>query len=117
MIIRITDIGTIPIAAFEVEPKINLLCNEAIDLLVKNWLADVANFFLEKKYAWSCFIEKHYNASTALIEKYFRSVNTLLSKQLRNMIMKTLNHIREFFMQYEMGNYFEDEYKDLMFFK
>ncbi|CAK9833026.1 Dynein axonemal heavy chain 3 [Anthophora retusa] len=117
MILRIEDIGTIPISAFEVEPRINSLCNKAMNLLINHWLADVAEFFLEKKHAWSGFVQKHYNASTVLIEKYFRSVNTLLSKQLRRMIMKTLYHMREFFMEYSEGNYFMGDYKDLLFFK
>ncbi|KAF3429654.1 hypothetical protein E2986_08409 [Frieseomelitta varia] len=117
MIIKLQDLGTIPISANEIEPKMNLLSNKAVDRLIKHWLAEVAEFFLEKKYAWSCFIEKHYNASTALIEKYFRSVNTLLSRQLRMMIMKTLNNFRDFFMEYSKGNYFKGDYKDLMFYK
>lgn len=33
------------------------------------------------------------------------------------MIMKTLNNIRDFFMEYKSGNYFEGDYKDLMFYK
>lgn len=117
MIIKLQDLGTIPISANEIEPKMNLLCDKAVDRLIKHWLAEVAEFFLEKKYAWSCFIEKHYNASTALIEKYFRSINTLLSRQLRMMIMKTLHSFRDFFMEYSKGNYFKGDYKDLMFYK
>lgn len=33
------------------------------------------------------------------------------------MIMKTLNNIRDFFMEYKDGNYFEGDYKDLMFYR
>lgn len=116
-IVDLQDLGTFPIPANEILPKISLLCEKTINYLIKYWLADVAELFLEKKYAWSCFFEKHYNASTVLIEKYFRSVNSLLSKQLRMMIMKTLNNIRDFFMEYKSGNYFEGDYKDLMFYK
>ncbi|XP_017759468.1 PREDICTED: dynein heavy chain 3, axonemal [Eufriesea mexicana] len=116
-IVKLEDLGTFPIPANEVEHKINLLCNKAVDKLIRHWLADIAEFFLEKKYAWSCLVQRHYNASTAMIEKYFRSVNTLLSIQLRMMIMKTLNNIRHFFMEYSDGNYFEGDYKDLMFCK
>ncbi|XP_076164105.1 dynein heavy chain 3, axonemal [Ptiloglossa arizonensis] len=117
MIFRIEDIGDLPISAFEIEDKINLLCDKALNKLLKEWLADIAEIFLEKNYVWSCFVEKHYYASTALIERYFSSVNSLLSRQLRMIIMKTLNHIREFLIQYSNGNYFEGNYKDLVFFK
>lgn len=116
-IVKLEDLGTIPISANEIQPKMNLLCNKAVDQLVKYWLADVAEFFLEKKHAWSRFIEKHYDASISLIEKYFRSVNTLLSLQLRMMVMKTLNNIRDFFMEYSKGNYFKGNFEDLMFYK
>lgn len=117
MIINIRDIGTIPISAFEIEPKINRLCDKAMHLLIKEWLADVADIFLEKKHVWSCYVQKHYKASTVLIEKYFRSINTLLSRQLRMMVMKTLDRIKDYFMEYSGGNYFKGNYKDLMFLK
>ncbi|XP_029041052.2 dynein axonemal heavy chain 3-like isoform X1 [Osmia bicornis bicornis] len=117
MIINIRDIGILPISAFEIEPKINLLCDKAMHLLIKEWLADVADIFLEKKHVWSFYVQKHYKASTVLIEKYFRSVNTLLSRQLRMMVMKTLSHVKEYFMEYSGGNYFKGNYEDLMFLK
>ncbi|XP_054015460.1 dynein axonemal heavy chain 3-like [Hylaeus anthracinus] len=117
MIFSIEDIGNLPISAFDIESKVILLCDKAMNKLIKEWLADIAEIFLEKKCTWSCLVEEHYNASTALIERYFLSVNTLLSKQLRMIVMKTLNHIREFFMEYNNGNNFEGDYKDLMFFK
>ncbi|XP_012147752.1 dynein heavy chain 3, axonemal isoform X3 [Megachile rotundata] len=117
MIINIQDIGTIPIPAFEVEPRINHLCDKAMHLLINEWLADIADIILEKKHVWSCYVQEHYNASTVLIEKYFRSINTLLSKHLRMVVMKTLTHIQDFFMEYSSGNYFKGNYKDLMFLK
>ncbi|XP_017878877.2 dynein heavy chain 3, axonemal [Ceratina calcarata] len=116
-IINLRDIGPLPILATEILPKINSLCDQSKDLLIKHWLADVAELFLEKKHAWSCLIESHHDASRALIEKYFRSVNTLLSKQLRLIIMRTLYIIRDFFMEYRGGNCFEGDYEDLMFVK
>ncbi|KAG7209677.1 hypothetical protein KM043_011323 [Ampulex compressa] len=115
MIIRIQDLGSFPIQASEIEPRMNSLCQSASQVLLDEWLADVAEIFLKKKEAWSCFLEKHRNASTALIEKYFRCVNTLLSRQLRTMVMNTLYHVRDFFVQYAEGNRFEGDYRDLMF--
>jgi len=109
------DFGTFPILATEIEPRLNALCAIATDVLVKEWLADVAEIFLEKKDIWSQYFETQSNASTVLIEKYFRSVNSLLSKQLRIMIMKTLEDVRDFFMRYRAGNAFEGDYEDLMF--
>jgi dynein heavy chain, axonemal len=109
------DFGKFPVPAAEIEPKLDALCVAATDVLVKEWLADVAEIFLEKKHDWSQYFEVQPEASTALIEKYFRSVNSLLSKQLRIMIMKTLEDVRDFFIRYEAGNAFEEDYKDLMF--
>ncbi|XP_076653327.1 dynein heavy chain 3, axonemal [Halictus rubicundus] len=117
MILRIQDIGDLPISAFEIEARVNSLCEETTNKLMNEWLADVAEIFLEKKHIWSCLVEEHHNASTMLIQDYFHSVNTLLSTQLRMIVMKTLEHIRDFFIEYKNGNYFEGDYEDLMFYK
>ncbi|XP_076299082.1 dynein heavy chain 3, axonemal isoform X2 [Lasioglossum baleicum] len=117
MLLRIQDIGDLPISAFEIESRVSTLCEETRNKLMNEWLADVAEIFLEKKHIWSCLIEEHHNASTMLLKNYFHSVNTLLSKQLRMIVMKTLEHIRDFFIEYRNGNYFEGDYEDLMFYK
>lgn len=110
------DFGTLPVPAAEIEPRIDALCIAATDILVKEWLADVAEIFLEKKHDWcSQYFEMHPDASTAMIEKYFRSINSLLSKQLRIIIMNTLEDVKDFFMRYNAGNAFQGDYKDLMF--
>lgn len=109
------DFGTFPVPAADIEPRLNALCVAATNVLIKEWLADVAEIFLEKKYIWSQYFETRPDASTAWIEKYFRSVNSLLSKQLRILIMETLKDVRDFFMRYAAGNAFEGEYGDLMF--
>ncbi|XP_018046945.1 PREDICTED: dynein heavy chain 3, axonemal [Atta colombica] len=114
-IIHMQDFGVLPVLAAEIKPRLNALCAAATDVLIKEWLADVAEIFLEKKYDWSQYFETQPGASTAMIEKYFRSVNSLLSKQLRIMIIKTLQDVKDFFMQYDAGNAFEGDYKDLMF--
>ena len=111
------DFGVLPVLAAEIKPRLNALCAAATDVLIKEWLANVAEIFLEKKYNWSQYFETQPGASTAMIEKYFRSVNSLLSKQLRIMIIKTLEDVKDFFMQYDAGNAFEGDYKDLMFLK
>lgn len=109
------DFGTLPVPAAEIEPRLDDLCVAATDVLVKEWLADVAEIFLEKKHDWSQYFETQSDASTAMIEKYFRSVNSLLSKQLRIIIINTLEDVRDFFMRYKTGNAFEGDYEDLMF--
>ncbi|KYN33583.1 Dynein heavy chain 3, axonemal [Trachymyrmex septentrionalis] len=114
-IIHMQDFGVLPILAAEIRPRLDALCVAATDVLIKEWLADVAEIFLEKKYVWSQYFETQPDASTAMIEKYFRSVNSLLSKQLRIMIIKTLEDVKDFFMQYDAGNAFEGDYEDLMF--
>lgn len=114
-IIRMEEFGTFPVPATEIEPRLNDLCIAATNVLINEWLADVAEIFLEKKCVWSQYFETHVGASTALIEKYFTSVNSLLAKQLRIMIMGTLEDVRDFFMRYRGGNAFEGEYEDLTF--
>ncbi|XP_012271492.1 dynein heavy chain 3, axonemal [Orussus abietinus] len=114
-IVRIEDFGELPVPAKDIESKLDELCIAAKERLLKEWLAEVAELFLEKKHAWSCFVEMKLRASTVLIEQYFRSVNTLLSRQLRIIVMQTLGHIRDFLVQYKTGNSFEEEYQDLMF--
>ncbi|XP_020300595.1 dynein heavy chain 3, axonemal isoform X2 [Pseudomyrmex gracilis] len=114
-IICMKDFGTLPIPATEVELRWNGLCAAATDVLIKEWLVDVAEIFLEKKHVWSQYFEMRPDASTALIKKYFRGINSLLSRQLRIMIMETLRDVRDFFMRYKAGNVFEGYYKDLMF--
>lgn len=109
------DFGTLPIPAAEVEPRWNGLCAAATDVLIKEWLVNVAEVFLEKKHVWSQYFEMRPDASTALIEKYFRGINSLLSRQLRIMMIETLKDIRDFFMRYKAGNVFKGHYEDLMF--
>ncbi|KZC07229.1 Dynein heavy chain 3, axonemal [Dufourea novaeangliae] len=117
MIIKIEEIGELPVSAFLLESRVTAVCNEKTNDLIQGWLANIAEIFLEKKDVWSCLIEEDRNASRAMIERYFLSVNSLLSKQLRRMAMKSLVSVREFFMEYSDGNYFEGDYEDLMFYK
>ncbi|XP_078041170.1 dynein heavy chain 3, axonemal [Augochlora pura] len=117
MILKLQDLGDFPILAFELEGRVNSLCNETMNKLTKEWLANIAEIFLEKKHIWSCLVEEHHKTSTVMIQNYFLSVNTLLSNQLRMIVMKTLEHIKEFFIEYSNGNYFKGDYEDLMFCK
>lgn len=114
-IIQVQDFGELPVPALDFESKVDSLCSLASERLLKKWLADVAELFLDKKHAWSIYFETKPDSSTALIEKYFRSVNSLLSRQLRTMLMETLNDVKKFFVQYRDGNSFANDYEDLMF--
>ena len=114
-IIQVEDFGELPVPALEFESKVDDLCKRAGERLLKEWLADVAELFLEKKHAWSSYFDNKPNASTALVEKYFRSVDSLLSRQLRIMVMETLKGVRDFFVLYQNGNFFDTDYEDLMF--
>ncbi|XP_015588713.1 dynein heavy chain 3, axonemal [Cephus cinctus] len=114
-IICVEDFGKIPVAAAEIETRVDTLCDTASERLLKEWLAEVAEIFLEKKRAWSSLVERAAGASTVLIEDYFRCVNTLLSRQLRIKIIQTLKYMRDFFVRYSDGNSFDGDYEDLMF--
>ncbi|CAD6235446.1 GSCOCG00007903001-RA-CDS, partial [Cotesia congregata] len=114
-IIKLNDFGKFPVPALELESLVDSVCNQASQVLLKEWLADVAELFLEKKYAWSYLLEKKLNTPTALIEKYFRSTNILLSRQLRIIVIETLREIKNFLIQYKDGNKFDSEYYDLLF--
>lgn len=115
MIIKIDDFGTLPIPALEIQSQVNCICRATSRKLINEWLADVAEIFLENKNAWSNYFEKSSSASLKIIEKYFRTINALLSKQLRSMVIKTLRHLRDFFVKYNNGNTFNGDYQDLMF--
>lgn len=114
-IIEVADIGELPVPALDFEARVNDLCSLASKKLLKEWLADVAELFLEKKHAWSNYFENKPKASTSLVEKYFRCVNSLLSRQLRIVLMDTLIDVKDFFLRYKDGNFFEPEYEDLTF--
>ncbi|XP_053593796.1 dynein axonemal heavy chain 3 [Microplitis demolitor] len=114
-IIQLSDFGKFPVPALELESLVDSVCNNTNKILLKEWLADVAELFIEKKYAWSYLLEKKFNTPTALIEKYFRSTNILLSQQLRIIVIETLKEMKNFLIQYKNGNKFEKEYYDLLF--
>lgn len=114
-IIHVQDLGHLPIPALDLESTIESLCSIAIRKLEHQWLADVAELFLEKKHAWCYLFEKKSTTPTSHIEKYFRSVNTLLSRQLRIIILETLTEFKDFLIQYKDGNSFEGDYQDLTF--
>lgn len=115
MIVKIEDFGDLPIPAMDIEPKVRLLCKVANAKIIHEWLADVAEVFLEKKKAWSFLFDKQPDASKGMIEKYFRSVNTLLSEQLRVIIMQTIRNLRDCFVRYDNGNLFSGSYEDTTF--
>lgn len=116
-IIKVDDFGKFPVSALDLEAIVGTLCNESSKILKNKWLADVADFFYEKKYAWSFLLEDKFDCSDAFIGKYFQSVNVLLSKQLRIIVIETLKDLRNFFVQYNDGNFFEGPYEDLTFIK
>lgn len=106
------DLGDLPIPALELGAKVERMCESSKRRLVEEWLAEVAELFLERKSAWSGLFDKTPGASTALVEKYFASVNSLLSRQLRQIVLQTLDHMRNFLVRYADGNSFEGEYDD-----
>ncbi|XP_063993893.1 dynein axonemal heavy chain 3 [Diachasmimorpha longicaudata] len=114
-IIDVQDLGILPIPALALEPAVESLCALAIDKLEHQWLADVAELFLEKKHAWCSLFEKSPTTPTFHIEKYFRAVNSLLSRQLRIIMLETLKEFKDFLIQYKDGNSFEGNYQDLTF--
>lgn len=114
-IIDVNDVGLLPVSGKNIIDRVKELCEEAKKKLINEWLADVAELFLERKHAWSGLFDKKQNSSIGLIEKYFDSVDALLSKQLRIVLLRTIKHLRDFFVQYKNGNVFEGSYEDLTF--
>lgn len=114
-IVHVTDFGKLPISALNIESIVGNLCQESSKKLEEEWLADVAEFFHNKKYAWNFLLDNKFDCSTVLIEKYFQCVNALLSKQLRFIIIETIKDVRNFFIQYNSGNLFVGPYEDLTF--
>lgn len=109
------DIGEFPVPGLEIAGRVEQLCAASRRSLIENWLAEVAELFLEKKAAWSGYFNKTPTASTAMVERYFRSVNALLSRQLRFIVLRTMEYLRDFLVQFAEGNAFEGDYQDLTF--
>ncbi|XP_014215495.1 dynein heavy chain 3, axonemal [Copidosoma floridanum] len=109
------EIGNLPVPALEIADRVQRLCAAARERLIGEWLAEVAELFLERKDAWSGLFEKSSDASTLLVEKYFASVNSLLSRHLRLIVVRTVEHLRDFFALYADGNFFTGDYQDLTF--
>ena len=114
-IVDVKEIGEFPVEALEIVSTIEKLCNKSKKLLIEQWLAEIAELFLEKKDAWSRLFDKNPEASTLLIKRYFSSINCMLSQQLRHIVIETLNNLKEFLTRYWSGNAFDGEYKDLTF--
>lgn len=114
-VVNAEDIGEFPVSAQEIKKKFGRVCESSRKRLIEEWLAEVAELFLDKKSAWSCYFEKKPGASTMMIEKYFTSINSLLSRQLRFIVLETLDHLRNVLVQYAGGNYFLGEYSDSNF--
>ncbi|XP_048509500.1 dynein axonemal heavy chain 3 isoform X1 [Athalia rosae] len=115
LIVTPEDFGTFPVKASEIIATIDVLCETANQQIMNGWMAEVAEIFLEKKYAWTMFLSMKPGSKTTGIENYFQCVNTLLSNLLRGLIIKTLMRLKEFFADYSGGNSFTGEYRDLIF--
>ncbi|XP_015509159.2 dynein axonemal heavy chain 3 isoform X1 [Neodiprion lecontei] len=115
LIVRPSDFGDFPVQASEIRSKIDVLCEAANQKIMDGWMSEVAEMFLEKKHAWKIYLSMKPGASTIGIENYFRCVNTLLSKSLRDLIVKTLIHLKDFIVEYSEGNDFTGEYQDMTF--
>lgn len=114
-ILRIEDLGEFPVLASEIYNNVEKICKASREKLIKEWLAEVAELFLEFKDSWSGLFDKCAGASTALVQKYFRHVDGILSQQLRIIVVETMTSLRDFFVSYGEGNAFEGDYQDLMF--
>ncbi|KAJ8664277.1 hypothetical protein QAD02_005939 [Eretmocerus hayati] len=115
VVVRMDALGELPVPALELMPRVESLCSKMRHLLLTEWLASVAELFLERKRVWACLFDAGPTGSVALVKNFFRSIDGLLSRQVRSLILASLRHLRDFLRRYSEGNYFPDEYRDLTF--
>ncbi|RZF36882.1 hypothetical protein LSTR_LSTR004570 [Laodelphax striatellus] len=105
-----------PLTTEEFEDVVDVLCADARNLLLNDWLIQCGEIFLSLRSTWSHLVAKEEaGASMFLVERLFATVNSLLSLQLRSFVISSLEHFRDFIVSYKSGNSMEDGYQDLMF--
>ncbi|XP_030747452.1 dynein heavy chain 3, axonemal isoform X2 [Sitophilus oryzae] len=106
-----------PLVPSAFEERVDLLCNETRRILLAKWLPDCADIFLAFKKDWRQYVPKKVGGSCKLVEMFFYCVNTLLSMQLRSLVIKSLEHFRDFIINFSCGNDYGSEYEDLALIK
>ncbi|CAG9858599.1 unnamed protein product [Phyllotreta striolata] len=101
---------------YEFEETALKRCNDIRNGLINDWFPTCADIFLEYKNAWRKYIPITLTDTPVFVERFFNCVNLLLSLQLRGLVMKSLQHYRDIFIQFKHGNDFGDEYHDQMVF-
>ncbi|XP_076256705.1 dynein heavy chain 3, axonemal [Rhynchophorus ferrugineus] len=102
-----------PLKPIDFEERAKDLCSMSRQVLLNEWLPQCADIFLEYKKDWKQYVPRKPGESCHLVERFFECTNTLLSMQLRSLVMKSLNHFKNFVTIFSNGNNFGDEYQDL----
>lgn len=99
----ITEEG-IPLKLSEFEEKVESLCAESRRKLSRGWLVKCADIFLQLKSHWHKYIPLKPNDPMKNIDNFFCCVNSLMEIQLRRLVMRSLEHLLDFLLQYEVSN-------------
>lgn len=100
---RLRESGTFPLEPSVFEAKIDELCKESRNKLLKDWLLKCADIFLEKRSYWKKFIPKQMGDSVCIIESFFACVNSLMSLQLRRLVTRSLEHFVKLVVYYKVS--------------
>ncbi|KAL0279081.1 UNVERIFIED_CONTAM: hypothetical protein PYX00_000712 [Menopon gallinae] len=107
--------GCVPMGPLELEKRVENLCNEARNILVKTWIPKCAEILKENKADWAPMVPKEPEESFQQIEKFFTSISAIMSIQLRSLVMKSLTSFKDIIVHHRDGNYYEPPYRDLLF--
>lgn len=100
---RLQEAGPFPLEPSIFEEKVDALCAECRDVLLKEWLPKCADIFLELKPFWEQFIPKLEGDTLTIIESFFDCVNGLMSSQIRRLVMQSLRHFLKFLATHQVN--------------
>lgn len=99
---RLKEKKNFPLDCSEFEEQLTSICEESRMILTKYWLTSCADIFLNYKQYWKQYIPRQVSDSTEIIERFFDCVNMLLSMQLRWLVMKSLKHLVDYMIQFQV---------------
>ncbi|XP_039273758.2 dynein axonemal heavy chain 3-like isoform X3 [Styela clava] len=97
------------------EAQIMSHCEDAHEVLSKEWIADASQLFITYKDSWVHLVPQNDGDSTAQVQEFFSCAACLMSNQLREMVVESFNDLLSFLSIHEDGNNFGSEYGDLQY--
>ncbi|CAG2066829.1 unnamed protein product, partial [Timema podura] len=95
-------LNVLPIQAEVLLSSVDNMCQHSRNKLLNEWLPTCADVFLSLKHTWQNLVPRKHGASLQHVEKFFKCVSSLMSLQLRQLVMKSLRHLLQFIVQYNV---------------